>query len=200
MVHTSMPFCFRKFWSSVFFWLTPSAFQCASLSFWSPVTLLCPPLAIGEPESQSVAWGEPLWGWGPGAILTWLRSIRTTPHRSESHLHGHMIKRCIGTRFSPCHEGLYLPTSKDWCFFVRVVPPRPVACQGWWICPTQVCPKSFPSHRGNFIWPHPPSQPFGSFLLFCLFYCWVMYTCVCPLTPSQLLGVFSSSSWSTVGI
>ena len=50
------------FWSSVFFWRTTSAFQCASLSFESPVALLRPPLATREPEWQSVAWGGPLWG------------------------------------------------------------------------------------------------------------------------------------------
>ena len=32
------------------------------------------------------------------------------------HLHGHVIKGSIGTQFSPSHQGLYFPTSKDWCF------------------------------------------------------------------------------------
>ena len=38
------------------------------------------------------------------------------PALIESHLHGHVIERSIGTQFSPCHEGSYLPISKDWCF------------------------------------------------------------------------------------
>ena len=83
-------------------------------------------------------------------------------------------------------------------FFVRVVSPRPVACQGWWVCPTQVCTKSFPSQRGNYIWPHPPSQPLGAFsssacstagsyilvyVLFCLHSRWES-----SLPPDQPLG------------
>ena len=38
------------------------------------------------------------------------------PTSIESHLHGHMVERCVGTRFTPCHEGSYLTTWKDWCF------------------------------------------------------------------------------------
>ena len=42
---------------------------------------------------------------------------KDNPTSIESHLHSHMIERCVGTRFTPCHERSYLPTSKDWCFW-----------------------------------------------------------------------------------
>ena len=79
-------------------------------------------------------------------------------------------------------------------FFVGVVSPRPVACQGWWACPTQV---SF--SKGELYATSSAFTAIGSFLLFCLFHRWVIYTHVSPLPPSQPLGIFSSSAWSTVG-
>ena len=42
---------------------------------------------------------------------------RDDPTSIKSYLHGHVIEWCVGTRFTPCHEGSYLPTSKDWCFW-----------------------------------------------------------------------------------
>ena len=68
----------RNCWST-----TPSAFRCTMWSVWWQVTLLCPPPAIRRgSEPQSVALVGPFWGWGLGAVPSWLRPTRTTPQQS----------------------------------------------------------------------------------------------------------------------
>ena len=90
--------------------------------------------------------------------------------------------RSAGTRFSPRHQGLYLPTSKNWWFFVRVASP---SCQ-------------LPARADEWVFLLIAIESFLLLPVPLLGHTIIFYTCVCPLPPSQLLGVFSPSVWSTV--